>query len=53
MLDSKEKCYYVSSDKLYESKPMTMYEALRMADKLEKRGDKNVFFYKGQLGFKI
>jgi hypothetical protein len=53
MLDTKEKCYYVSSDKLIESKPMTMYEALRMADRLEKRGDKNVFFYKGQLGFRI
>ena len=49
MLDTKEKCYYVSSNKLYESKAMTMYEALRMADRLEKRGDKNVFFYKGQL----
>ncbi len=42
MLDTKEKCYYVSSDKLHESKPMTMYEALRMADRLERRGDKNV-----------
>ena len=49
MLDTKEECYYVSSNKLEQSKPMTMYEALRMADRLERRGDKNVFFYKGQL----
>ena len=49
MLDSTEKCYYVSSDKLHESEPMTMYQALRFADRLEKRGHKDVFFYKGQL----
>ena len=49
MLDSKEKCYYVSSDKLHESKPMTMYEALRFADGLKRQGHKDVFFYKGQL----
>jgi hypothetical protein len=49
MLYTKEKCYYLSSNKLEQSKPMTMYEALRMADRLERRGDKNVFFYKGQL----
>ena len=49
MLDSQEKCYYVSSDRLHESKPMTMYQALRFADRLEKRGHKNVFFYKGQI----
>ena len=49
MLDTIEKCYYVSSDRLHESKPMTMYQALRFADSLEKQGHKNVFFYKGQL----
>ena len=49
MLDSKEKCYYVSSDRLYESKAMTMYQALRFADSLERQGHKDVFFYKGQL----
>ena len=49
MLDSKEKCYYVSSDRLYESKAMTMYQALRIADSLERQGHKDVFFYKGQL----
>ena len=49
MLDSQEKCYYGSSDKLHESKPMTMYQALRLADRLERQGHKDVFFYKGQL----
>ena len=49
MLDSKEKCYYVSSNRLHESKAMTMYQALRFADRLEKQGHKDVFFYKGQL----
>jgi RecA/RadA recombinase len=44
------KQYYVSSDKLHESQPMTMHDALRMADKLEREGHKKVFFYKGQLG---
>ena len=49
MLDTKEKCYYVSSNKLEQSKPMTMFQALRFADSLERQGHKNVFFYKGQL----
>jgi hypothetical protein len=49
MLDPKDKCYYVSSDKLHESKAMTMYEALRFADSLERQGHRDVFFYKGQL----
>ena len=49
MLDTVEKCYYVSSDRLHESKPMTMCQALRFADSLERQGHKNVFFYKGQL----
>ena len=49
MLDTKEKCYYVSSDQLAESEPMTMFQALSYADSLQNSGHKNVFFYKGQL----
>ena len=49
MLDTIEKCYYVSSDRLHESEPMTMFQALQLANKLERQGHKNVLFYKGQL----
>ena len=49
MLDTKDVCYYVSSDQLVESEPMTMFQALSYADSLEKQGHRNVFFYKGQL----
>ena len=49
MINRKDKCYYVSSDQLHESKPMKFNEAILLADTLEKDGHTRVFVYKGQL----
>jgi len=49
MINRKDKCYYVSSDQLHESKPMRFREAILMADSLEKNGHTKVYVYKGQL----
>ena len=49
MINYNDKCYYVSSDQLHESKAMCFHDAVRLADKLEKSGHTRVCFYKGQL----
>ena len=49
MINRKDKCYYVSSDQLHESKPMKFNEAILLADSLEKSGHTKVYVYKGQL----
>lgn len=53
MINYKDKCYYVSSDQLHESKPMRFRDAIIVADNLEKNGHTKVHVYKGQLGLSL
>ena len=53
MINYKDKCYYVSSDRIRESEAMKFHVAVLFADILQKDGHKQVSLYKGQMVMEI